>query len=341
MRIACFSSQPYDEHHLTTANLQLRSTNSYLPHELAFFGARLSVATAPLASGYPVVCAFVNDVLDAEVLTVLSQAGTRLIALRCAGFNNVDLAAAAKLGVKVVRVPAYSPYAVAEYALALILTLNRKIHRAFARVREGNFGLAGLEGFDLHGRTIGVVGTGTIGSVFVKLMSGFGCEVLAYDKFPSDACKALGAKYVSLDELWKKSDVISLHCPLTPETFHLVNAEVVSLMKPGVMLVNTSRGAVIDTKAVLAGLKSRHIGALALDVYEEESEYFFRDLSNQGVADDTLARLISFPNVLVTSHQGFFTSDALQSIAQTTLKSVGEFEQGLPLTCEVKQAPKA
>ncbi len=321
--------------------MQLSSSGNALPHEISFFAARLLPATASLAQGYGVVCAFVNDVLDAEVLETLAKNGTGLIALRCAGFNNVDLAAAARLGIKVVRVPAYSPYAVAEYALALILTLNRKIHRAFARVREGNFGLTGLEGFDLHGRTIGVVGTGTIGTVFVKLMSGFGCEVLAYDKFPSAACQALGATYVSLPELWKRSDVISLHCPLTPETFHLVNEDVVKQMKPGVMLVNTSRGAVIDSQAVVAGLKSKHIGALALDVYEEESEYFFRDLSNQGVADDTLARLISFPNVLVTSHQGFFTSDALQSIAQTTLKSAREFEAGLPLTCEVKQAPNS
>lgn len=336
MRIACFSSQSYDEQHFVAANQSLANAENTSPHEIAFFSPRLTLATAPLAAGFPVVCAFVNDILDAEVLTQLASGGTRLIALRCAGYNNIDLVAAAREGIRVVRVPAYSPYAVAEYALALILTLNRKIHRAFARVREGNFELTGLEGFDLHGRTIGVIGTGTIGSVFVKLMSGFGCTLLGYDKFPSAACEQMGLTYVPLEELWKRSDVISLHCPLTPETHHLVDAKAIALMKPGVMLVNTSRGAVIDSQAVVAGLKSKRIGALAIDVYEEESEYFFRDLSDQGVADDTLARLISFPNVLVTSHQGFFTSDALESIARTTLKSVGEFEANKPLTCEVK-----
>ncbi len=336
MRIACFSSQSYDEQHLQAANQLLEQTEIGSSHEITYFSPRLSVTTAPLAVDYPVVCAFVNDVLDTDVLTMLADNGTKLIALRCAGYNNIDLVAAARVGIRVVRVPAYSPYAVAEYARALILTLNRKIHRAFARVREGNFELTGLEGFDLHGRTIGIIGTGTIGTVFARLMTGFGCEVLGYDKFPSTACQQLGVKYVPLEELWRRSDVISLHCPLTPQTHHLVNAEAIAMMKRGVMLVNTSRGAVIDTQAVVAGLKSKQIGALAIDVYEEESEYFFRDLSNQGVADDTLARLISFPNVLVTSHQGFFTSDALQSIAQTTLKSVSEFAAGLPLSCEVK-----
>ena len=322
MRIAVFSTQPYDRTYLDRLNAALPQ-----PHELDYFKPQLNSETIKLAEGFAAICVFVNDQLSAQVLEILAQQGTRLIALRCAGFNNVDLAAAARHGITVVRVPAYSPYAVAEYAMGLILTLNRKIHLAYARVREGNFELAGLEGFDLHGRTLGIVGTGTIGAVFAKIATGFGCNLLGYDVKPNPTCEQLGVKYVSLPEIWKSADIISLHCPLTPDTRHLINAETIAQLKPGVMIVNTSRGAVIDSPAVIAGLKSHKIGSLALDVYEEESDYFFRDLSDQGIADDILARLISFPNVLVTSHQAFFTDDALTAIAQTTLANISEFEQ--------------
>ena len=322
MKVALFSSQPYDHAYFERLNAALPE-----PHSWAFFQPQLSLETAKLAEGYPAVCAFVNDQLNAKVLTQLAKQGTKLVALRCAGFNNVDLPAAQQEGITIARVPAYSPYAVAEYAMGLILSLNRKIHRAYARVREGNFELSGLEGFDLHGRTVGIVGTGTIGAVFAKIISGFGCKVLAYDKRPNPLCESLGVQYVPLEEIWKLCDVISLHCPLTPETIHLVNSQTIAQMKRGVMLVNTSRGAVIDAAEVIAGLKSGHIGSLAIDVYEEESDYFFRDLSDRGIADDRLARLISFPNVLVTSHQAFFTDDALTAIAQVTLGNITEFEK--------------
>ena len=277
------------------------------------------------ATGATAVCAFVNDQLDAEVLQGLHGAGVRLVTLRCAGFNHVDLQAAAALGMSIGRVPGYSPYAVAEHTAALVLTLNRKIHRAHARVREGNFELEGLLGFDLHGRTVGVVGTGKIGECFVRIMAGFGCRLLAHDPRPSDACEALGVRYVELPALLEQSDIVSLHCPLTPQTHHLIDAPALAAMKRGAMLINTSRGAVVDTRAVISALKSCTLGSLGLDVYEEEADLFFRDLSAEVIQDDVFARLLTFPNVVVTGHQAFFTEDALSAIAEATIANLDAF----------------
>ncbi len=271
------------------------------------------------------VCAFVNDRLDAEVLRALQGRGVRLVVLRSAGFNHVDLAAAAALGIAVGRVPAYSPHAVAEHAVALVLALNRKIHKAYARVREGNFALDGLLGFDLAGRTVGVVGTGQIGTVFARIMAGFGCTLLAHAPVQAPACLALGARYVPLPELLAGSDIVSLHCPLTPDTRHLIDAAALAQMKRGAMLVNTSRGGVIDTRAVIRALKTGHLGSLGLDVYEEEGDLFFRDLSGEVLRDDVFARLLTFPNVVITGHQGFFTEEALAAIAQTTIDNLDAF----------------
>ena len=320
MRIAVFSTKPYDRRFLDDANRDLA-------HELVYFEPRLKAETTPLADRFSAVCAFVNDELDRPVLEALRAGGTSLVALRCAGFNHVDLRAAEELGVEVVRVPAYSPHAVAEHTLALILALNRRLHRAYNRVREGNFNLDGLLGFDLRGKTAGVVGTGRIGEAVIRILSGIGCEVLAYDPYPSDACTALGARYVPLDELLATSDIITLHCPLTPDTWHLIDDAAVAAMKPGVMLVNTSRGEIVDTKAVIEGLKSGHIGNLALDVYEEEGDLFFRDLSGRVIADDVFARLLTFPNVIITGHQAFFTREAMENIARTTLENVRDIEE--------------
>lgn len=320
MKIALFSSKPYDEQFFAAANV-------HYGHELTFFEPRLAAETAGLAEGFPVVCVFVNDRLDAPVLEQLAAGGTRIVALRCAGFNNVHVPTAERLGMKVVRVPAYSPYSVAEHTAALILTLNRKVHRAYARVREGNFSLSGLLGFDLHGRTVGVVGTGQIGTVLAGIMKGFGCSLLGFDPYPNDDCQSLGMRYVPLPDLLAGSDIVSLHCPLTPETHHLIDAEGIRHLKPGAMLINTSRGGVVDTRAVVAGLKSGQIGYLGLDVYEEEADYFFEDLSQKVITDDTLARLLTFPNVVITGHQAFFTEEALRSIAETTLGNVREVEE--------------
>lgn len=321
MRVAVFSTKPYDEQFLSAAN---RGRG----HELVFLEPRLTPDTAPLAAGHAGVCAFVNDQLGAATLGQLAGAGTRLVALRSAGYNHVDLPAAAELGLTVARVPAYSPHAVAEHAAALVLTLNRKIHRAYARVREGNFSLVGLLGFDLHGRVVGVVGTGTIGTVFARIMTGFGCRVVAYDPQPNEACRALGVSYVPLEELWAAGDVISLHCPLTAATHHLIDAAALDRMRDGVMLVNTGRGALVDTVAVIDGLKSGRVGALGLDVYEEEEGLFFEDLSDRVITDDVFTRLLTFPNVVVTGHQGFFTAEALAAIADTTLANITAFERG-------------
>jgi len=328
MRVAVFSTKPYDRRFLEEAN-QGR-------HALAFFEPHLAPETAPLAAGFAAVCAFVNDLLDEEVLRLLARGGTRLIALRCAGFNNVDLAAAAELGLRVARVPAYSPHAVAEHAVGLILALNRKIHRAYARVREGNFALEGLLGFDLDGKTAGVVGTGKIGAIVARILAGFGCRLLAFDPFPNPEVVARGARYVPLEELYAASDIITLHCPLTPGTHHLIDAGAVARMKPGVMLINTSRGGLVDTRAVIEGLKSGKIGFLGLDVYEEEADLFFEDLSGQVIQDDVFARLLTFPNVIITSHQAFFTEEALRNIASTTLANIADFEGGRPLANEVR-----
>jgi D-lactate dehydrogenase len=320
MKVAVFSTKPYDRAYLDRAN--------HAGHELHYLEPRLTPETAPLARQADAVCAFVNDDLGSVVLHRLREFGIRLIALRSAGFNHVDLQTAADLRLTVARVPAYSPFAVAEHALGLILTLNRKFHRAFNRVREGNFALDGLVGFDLHGRTIGIVGTGKIGTVFARILSGFGCRLLAFDPYPSDECRDLGVGYVSLDELFASSDIISLHCPLTPETHHLVNRTSLAMAKPGVMIINTSRGALVDTRAVIEALKSGRIGYLGLDVYEEEADLFFEDLSGTVLQDDVFARLLTFPNVLITSHQGFFTDDALQNIAATTIENISAFDSG-------------
>jgi D-lactate dehydrogenase len=325
MRLDVFSTKPYDRRFLERAN-------SAAGHDLRFLTPRLSLDTAALAERAEAVCVFVNDRVDRTVLERLAAGGVRLVALRCAGFNNVDLAAAGELGVAVCRVPAYSPHAVAEHTLALMLTLNRKIHRAWARVREGNFELDGLLGFNLHGKTVGIVGTGKIGIVLAELLLGLGCRVLAHDPQPYAGLEARGVAYRDLDAMLAECDVVSLQCPLTPQTHHLIDRRAVDLMKPGAMLINTSRGAVIDTRAVIAGLKSGRIGALGIDVYEEEGDLFFEDLSNRIIPDDVFARLLTFPNVLVTGHQAFFTAEALGEIARTTIANVTAFAQdGRPL----------
>lgn len=325
MRVAVFSSRPYDEIFLTRAN-------AAAGHDLTFLEARLSRETARLAAGFEGVCIFVNDDMDGDLVRDLGAGSLRLVALRAAGFNNVDVAAAERCGVAVARVPAYSPHAVAEHALALILTLNRKTHRAFNRVREGNFALDGLLGFNLNGKTAGVVGAGAIGRIVAKLLAGFGCEVLAHDPFPDPALTELGVRYVALPELLARSDIVTLHCPLTAATRHLIDVAAIDRMKPGAMLINTSRGAVVDTRAVIAGLKRGVIGSLGLDVYEEEAALFFEDRSERFIDDDVFARLLTFPNVLVTGHQAFFTVEALTSIAETTIANITAFARtGRPL----------
>lgn len=290
--------------------------------------AAMDQSTAQLVKGCEGVCTFVNDPLDRANLTTLAGCGVKLVALRCAGFNQVDVNAAAELGIKVARVPAYSPYAVAEHAAALILALNRKIHRAFNRVREHNFNLDGLLGFDLHGKTVGVVGTGRIGAVFCGIMRGFGCRVLAYDIAQNAECTAMGVSYVPLEELAASSDIVALHCPLTPATKHLVNDGFLGRMKPGAMLINTSRGGLVDTVALIKTLKQGKLGSVGLDVYEEEADLFFQDLSDRAIRDDVFARLLTFPNVLVTAHQAFFTAEALDNIAATTVGNIVAFGKG-------------
>jgi D-lactate dehydrogenase len=319
MNTAVFDTHTYDRDALEAANARYG-------HELSFLEPRLTTDTVSLARDFPAVCSFVNDRLDREALTRLREGGTRLVALRCAGYNHVDLRAAADLGLTVVRVPAYSPHAVAEHAVALILSLNRRIHRAFNRVREGNFGLDGLVGYDLFGKTVAVVGTGRIGACFARIMLGFGCRVLAFDRHQAPDLVTAGVIYAPLDQLLKASDIVSLHVPLSPSTHHLIDADAIAAMKPGVVLINTSRGALIDTRALITALKTGHIGAAGLDVYEEEEGIFFRDLSNQVLQDDLLARLLTFPNVLITSHQAFLTREALDAIATTTLENIRVFE---------------
>ncbi len=293
--------------------------------EIDFQESRLYSKTALLAKGSQVVCVFVNDEVNAEVLQILKENGVKLVALRCAGFNNVDLSAAKELGIEVVRVPSYSPYAVAEHSLGLILALNRKFHKAYSRVRDNNFSLDGLLGFDIHKKTIGVIGTGKIGEIFINLMKGFNCKILAYDKYPNEKLKKEGLNYVSLNELYAHSDIISLHCPLTYETYHMINAMAISHMKDNVMIINTSRGKLIDTLSVIDGLRNKKIGYLGLDVYEEEEELFFEDLSETIVQDDQFIRLQSLPNVLITSHQAFFTKEAVNNIANTTFSNIKSY----------------
>lgn len=321
MKIAFFNTKRYDERSFIEINRDYG-------HELTFFESRLTPDTASLASGFPAVCVFINDEVGEETLRAIAATGTKLIALRCAGFNNVNLEVANALGITVVRVPAYSPYAVAEHAVGLIMTLNRKLYRAYNRVRDDNFSLDGLLGFDLHGKTVGVVGTGKIGQCFAQIMNGFGCKLLAYDVRPNPACEHLGVEYVELPMLLTRSDIISLHCPLLPSTHHLINKESVKHLKPGMMLINTSRGGLIDTQAVIEAIKFGRIGYVGIDVYEREEELFFEDLSDTVIQDDTFQLLQSFSNVVITAHQAFFTKEALHNIAKTTLSNVSDLEKG-------------
>ena len=334
MKIATFSTKGYDRAFLSAANAAGGGR-----HDIVFLESRLSVETAPLGRGAGGICAFVNDVLDRPVLETLHAGGTRLIVLRCAGFNNVDLVAARDLGMAVGRVPAYSPEAVAEHTAALMLSLSRNIHRAYARVREGNFSLDGLTGFNFHGRTVGVVGTGKIGVCVARIMAGLGCRILGYDPGENRDFVAAGGRYVALDALFAAADIITLHCPLTPDTRHLIDHAAIARMKPGVMIINTGRGALVETRALIDGLKSGRIGHVGLDVYEEESDLFFENLSGQIIQDDVFARLLTFPNVLITGHQAFLTREALTAIAETTMENVATFERtgtpAYPVTVEM------
>ena len=324
MKIAVFSTKEYDKKYLSLAN--------DAGHELTFFETRLTAETAPLIAGHEVCCVFVHDHVTKDVLQVFSDNGCKLIALRCAGFNNVDMDTAKALGISVVRVPAYSPHGVAEFAVSLIMDLNRKVSKAHRRVSELNFSLDGLVGFDLYGKTVGVIGTGKIGTCFTRIMKGFGCEVLCYDLYPNKEIEAIGAKYVPLDSLLSDADIISLHCPLTPESRYFINQSSIKKMKDGVMLINTSRGELMNTQDAVQALKSGKIGYLGIDVYEEEEGVFFEDMSNRIVQDDVLSRLLTFPNVLITSHQAFFTNEALLNIANTTMGNITEFANSG--TCE-------
>ncbi|MFK7921102.1 MAG: 2-hydroxyacid dehydrogenase [Bacteroidia bacterium] len=329
MKILFYSAKSYDQEYFRLANQDFG-------FELSFIDAPLSYDTLGLSQNCEAVCVFVNDKLDAKVIAGLAQNGVKLVALRCAGFNNVDLAAAAAHNIKIVRVPAYSPEAVAEHAVALILTLSRKTHKAYNRVREGNFSLERLTGFNLYQKTVGVVGTGKIGQAFCRIMLGFGCQVLAYDLYPNPEMEAIGVKYVEFEEALREADILSLHCPLTPKTHHLLDEAAFNQIKKGATLINTSRGALVDTKAVIQALKHRQIRALGIDVYEQEEHLFFQDLSETIIQDDLIARLMSFPNVLVTAHQAFFTQEALTEIAQITLGNLLAWQKGDKLENAVK-----
>jgi len=322
MRVAVFSSKSYDREFLVEANRDAGER-----HDIQFLDVQLDATTAPLAVGAKAVCVFVNDRIDAATIEALSKQGVGLITLRSAGYNNVELAAAAAAGIRVARVPAYSPHAIAEHTVALILSLNRKTYRAHARVREGNFALEGLLGFNLRDKIVGIVGVGRIGLALSQILNGFGCRIIASDPVENPEFLELGGRYVSLDELVSTSDIISLHCPLTMHTRHLIDGPTLAKMKPGVMLINTSRGAVLDTRAIIRGLKEGKIGYLGLDVYEEEDSLFFEDMSNRLLLDDVFARLLTFPNVLITGHQGFFTREAMQAIAATTIENIQSFQE--------------
>jgi len=328
MKIAIFGTKRYDKEFLSAAN--------HDRHELTFYEPNLTGKTTLLAKGFDAVCAFVNDDLGRQTIEGLHAHGVRCIALRCAGFNNVDLAACAEKGIKVVRVPKYSPYAVAEHAAALVLALNRKTHRAYNRVRESNFSIEGLLGFDLHGKTAALLGTGVIGAVAARIFRGFGMRVVAFDPYPNKECEELGVEFRPLESIVPEADILSLHCPLTPENFHIVDNAMIAQMKRGVMLINTSRGGLIDTKAVIEGLKSGHLGSVGLDVYEEEEDLFFEDLSGTIITDDTFSRLLTFPNVIVTAHQAFFTREALERISSVTIGNLTAFEEEQPLENEVQ-----
>jgi D-lactate dehydrogenase len=321
LKVAVFDSKPYIR--------QIFEEQNKNRFALKFFKPRLTPDTVSLTSGFKVICAFVNDKIDAEVVEELSRMGVEMIALRCAGYNNVDIEACEKHGISVTRVPAYSPYAVAEHTVALMMALNRHIHRAHNRIREGNFSLDGLVGFDMNGKTVGIIGTGKIGKCTINILLGFGCRILAYDKFPdSKLTRKKSVQYVELDKLFRDSDIISLHVPLTPETYHMINEDTIAKMKRGVMLINTSRGGLVDTQALIKSLISGQIGSAGLDVYEEESAYFFEDFSHTVISDDVLARLTTFNNVMITSHMGFLTQEALVNIAKTTLENIAEYENG-------------
>lgn len=314
-KITFFSTQSYDK-------VFFEKYNTDFGYELDFFDTQLNEQTVKLISNTDVVCVFVNDVVNASVIKQLAERKVRIIALRCAGFNNVDLEAAKKYNLKVCRVPAYSPEAVAEHAMAMILTLNRKTHKAYNRVREQNFSLNGLLGFDLHGKTVGIIGTGNIGKAFSRIINGFGCNVLAFDIVTDSEMEAAGVSFVSLETIFKESDIISLHCPLNEKTKHLIDKKSLSIMKDHVMIINTSRGGLIETACVIEGLKEGKIGYLGIDVYEQEEKLFFRDLSEDIIQDDAIQRLMSFPNVLVTAHQAFFTNEALTQIALVTFNNI-------------------
>lgn len=328
VRIAFFDSKPYDKESFDKVNKEFN-------YKISYFKGHLSPETAPLTRDFQVICVFVHDVVNKAVIDILARNEVKLIAVRAAGYNNIDLKSLFKK-IPVVRVPAYSPYAVAELAVTLMLTLNRKVHKAYFRTRDNNFTLNGLLGFDMHGKTIGIIGTGKIGKVAINILKGFGMRILAYDVFPDkEFQKAGGFEYVKLDVLYRDSDIISLHCPLTKETYRLINKASIAKMKTGVMLINTGRGMLIDSKALIVGLKTGKIGFAGLDVYEEESDYFFEDFSNKIITDDVLARLLSFNNVMITSHQGFFTQEALASIAATTMNNIRDFLELGKLTNEI------
>jgi D-lactate dehydrogenase len=321
MRVAVFNTKSYDKEYLDKAN----SSNQ---HELVYFESSLSQKAVKLAEGFQAVCVFVNDQITKEVVESLDALNIRLIVLRCAGFNNVDIESAVNKHITVLRVPAYSPNAVAEHAVALILALNRKTHKAYNRVREGNFSIERLAGFDIAGKTTGIIGTGKIGATFAKIMHGFNSRVIAYDIYPDKELVQSGVVYMSLNEVFETADIISLHCPLTPETHQMINKDSLSLMKKGCMLINTSRGKLVDTEAVIEALKTGRLGYLGIDVYEQEEKLFFKDLSEIIITDDKISRLMTFPNVLVTAHQAYFTDNALVQIAQTTLKNISDFVTG-------------
>jgi D-lactate dehydrogenase len=321
MKVAFYSSKSYDQEYFTRMN-------ETFGHDLRFFETRLDSQTIQIARGYDAICAFVNDKIDSKTLKKMKRRGIRLLVLRNAGFNNVDVEAAENNGITILRVPAYSPEAVAEHALALILTLNRKTHKAYNRVREGNFSLERLVGFNISGKTVGIIGTGAIGKAFIKLLKGFNSTVVAYDPYPSDELQKQGIRYTSLEELLSLSDIISLHCPLTPETKNMINAQTLEHVKQGAMLINTSRGKLIDTEAVIQSLRDKKLGSLGIDVYAEEEKLFFKDLSEMIIDDDVISRLISLPNVLITAHQAFLTREALEQIAETTLQNLTDYEQG-------------
>ncbi|MDB9529910.1 2-hydroxyacid dehydrogenase [Oscillatoria sp. CS-180] len=325
MKIAFFSTKPYDKASFSAAN-------EIYNHELVFFEPRLTPDTATLAQNFSAVCVFINDDVNETTLRAIAATGTRLVALRCAGFNNVDLKTAQELGIQVVRVPAYSPYAVAEHAMGLILMLNRKLYRAYNRVREDNFALNGLLGFDIHGKTVGVVGTGKIGQCFAQIIHGFGAQLVAYDVKENPEVLKLGTEYLDLPDLLSRSDIVSLHCPLIPATHHIINATSLQHLKPGAMLINTSRGGLVDTRAVIDALKTGQLGYFGADVYEQEKDLFFEDYSDRVIQDDTFQLLQSFSNVVVTAHQAFFTQEALDNIAKTTLSNVTDIAANKP--CE-------